>query len=186
MSIWFNLLGYQLAWFTSVVGAGHGLAWPSVLASGTFVLWQVRASVNPRNELRLLTVALALGVAVDGAFAISGWVRYATPAPALPAGGAPVWILALWAAFAMTLNGSLRYLQERIGIALALGAIGGPLAYMGAAHGWQAVSFTAPEWRGLLLVACGWAMAVPLLAGLARRLRQAADLAADAPTARTS
>lgn len=173
MSLLANLLGYQLAWFLTVIGAGHGMAWPAVLASTVYVVWQVLASRHPRIELRLLVAALLLGIALDGGFVVSGWVRYATPSPAWPPGGAPVWILALWACFAMTLNGSLRYLQGRLGVAFALGAIGGPLAYLGAARGWQAVSFAAPQWRGLLLVACGWAIAVPLLAALARRLAQA-------------
>ena len=133
-----QFIGYQLAWFITVIGAGNGLAWPSILASMAFVLWQVRASSTPGIELRLLVVALALGMLVDGAFAISGWVRYATPAPAWPPGGAPLWILALWASFAMTLNGSLRYLQGRMGMAVVLGAVGGPLAYLGAARGWAA------------------------------------------------
>jgi hypothetical protein len=186
MSFWTNLLGYQFAWFVTVIGAGHGLAWPSVLASIAFVLSQVRASATAGVELRLLATALVLGMAVDGAFAISGWVRYATPAPAWPPSGAPLWILALWASFAMTLNGSLRYLQGRLGMAAVLGAVGGPLAYLGAARGWHAVSFVAPAWRGLLLVACGWALAVPLLAALAGRLRQAAIPPANAVQAGTS
>jgi hypothetical protein len=125
-------------------------------------------------------------MAVDGAFAISGWVRYATPAPAWPPGGAPLWILALWASFAMTLNGSLRYLQGRLGMAVILGAVGGPLAYLGAARGWHAVSLVAPAGRGLLLVACGWAISVALLAALARRLRQSATPSAGALQAGTS
>ncbi len=179
MSFWTNLLGYQLAWFITVIGAGHGTVWPSVLASCAFVIWQVLASTTPGIQLRLLVVAVGLGIVVDGAFAISGWVRYATPAPAWPPGAAPVWILALWACFAMALNGSLRYLQGRLGVAFALGAIGGPLAYLGAQRGWQAVSFADPAWRGLLFVACGWALAVPLLAALAQRLRLAAIVPAD-------
>src|SRR5271170_2891843 len=179
MSFWANLVGYQLAWFLTVIGAGHGLAWPAVLGSMVFVVWQVFASDHPTIELRLLVVALLMGIVVDGGFVASGWVRYATPAPAWPPGGAPLWILALWACFAMTLNQSLRYLQGRVALAVALGAIGGPLAYLGAARGWQAVSFAVPQWRGVLLVACGWAIAVPLLAGLARRLRQAATRMTD-------
>jgi hypothetical protein len=185
MSFWTNLLGYQLAWFLTVIGAGHGLAWPSVLAATAFVLWQLLAAGHRSSELRLLVAALLLGMAVDGGFAVSGWVRYATPAPAWPPGGAPVWILTLWACFAMTLNGSLRYLQGRSGIAAALGAIGGPLAYLGAARGWQAVDFPAPPWHGLLLVACGWGISVPLLAAFARRLRLSVTRQADALQAPT-
>ena len=44
----------------------------------------------------------------------------------------PVWILALWCAFASTLNVSLVWLQGRYLMAILLGAIAGPIAYLGA------------------------------------------------------
>ena len=43
------------------------------------------------------------------------------------------------------------------------------LRYLGAARGWQVVTFAEPTWRALLVLALGWAMATPALAWLARR-----------------
>jgi hypothetical protein len=68
----------------------------------------------------------------------------------------------------MTLNRSLAYLRDRWWLALVLGAIGAPLAYLGAQRGWQAVVFQTPSWRGIAWIACSWAIAMPLLALLAR------------------
>lgn len=48
-------------------------------------------------------------------------------------------------------------------IGAALGAIGGPLAYLAAARGWGAVIFIAPAWRAELLLAVGWAAAMLVL-----------------------
>ena len=54
-------------------------------------------------------------------------------------------------------------------LACAVGAIGGPLAYWGAARGWQAVQFEPPAWRATAALAAGWALALPALTAGARR-----------------
>jgi len=169
MKLWSNFLGYQAVWFCAVIGAGGDLWWPAVAATIVFAAWQFTVSAQRGSDLRLLGVALACGCVVDGVLATSGLARYAADAPALPPGGAPLWILSLWASFSLTLNSSQGYLRGRPWAAFILGAIGGPLAYAGAARGWQALEFAAPAWHGLAWLACAWAAAMPLLATLARR-----------------
>lgn len=169
MKLWTNFLGYQAVWFAAVIGAGNGLWWPGVAAGAAFVAWQLAASAHRGADLRLIGIALACGCVIDGGLGATGLARYGAFAPALPPGGAPLWILALWASFSLTLNSSLGYLRGHPVAALVLGAVGGPLAYSGAARGWQALAFEAPTWRALAWLACGWALAMPLLAGLARR-----------------
>lgn len=44
----------------------------------------------------------------------------------------PIWILALWLGFATTLNVSLAWMQGKTITAVLFGAVGGPLAYLGA------------------------------------------------------
>lgn len=185
MMVWSTLLGYQLVWFLTVTGAAHGKAWPSVVCSLVFISWQMLASEQPKVDLRLLVGAVLLGLVVDGVLAASGWARYATPAPAWPPGGAPLWILALWACFAMTLKRSLVYLQGRPWMALTCGAIGGPLAYLGAARGWRAVNLAPPAWRALLWLGVSWAIAVLLLSTFARRWTRATRHVAGALQARS-
>jgi hypothetical protein len=174
MSVWLNLAGYQLVWFAAVIGAGNGMAWPGVIAMLVFAAWQLARSQQRRIDLQLVAVALLLGATIDGSLALSGWAIYAAPAPALPSGGAPIWILALWIAFALTLDQTLLFLQTRIGLAVLFGAIGAPLAYAGAARGWNAVTFAAPAWHALAAIALGWAVAMPLLAALARHWKTTA------------
>ncbi|GAB2590708.1 DUF2878 domain-containing protein [Dyella jejuensis] len=170
MSFWGNLIGYQLVWFAAVIGAARGAAWPGLISGLLFISWQTVTAKRPEVELRLLAIALLLGIVIDGVMAQRGWARYATSSPAFPEHGAPWWILALWMSFATTLNRSLAYLRDRPWLALALGAIGAPLAYLGAQRGWHAVVFAAPAWRGIGWIAASWALALPLLAWLARRL----------------
>lgn len=168
-STWTNLVGYQIVWFIAVAGAGRGQAWPAVAAMAVFAAWQLAVSRRRRLELRLAAVAFAMGMVLDGGLAASGMLRYAAAAPALPAGGAPLWILALWIAFALTVARSLAWLQGRSLLGALLGALGAPMAYLGAASGWNAVVFEQPAWPALLCLAVGWAVAIPLLSGLAGR-----------------
>lgn len=166
MSFWLSLIGYQAVWFVAVIGAGHGLAWPGVLGMPVYALVQLACARNVRVDLALMAAGLVMGFLLDGALSRSGLVDYAAgwPNPAL----APGWILALWVTFALTFSQSLRYLQTRLWLAALLGLVGGPLAYLGAARGWQVVTFAEPTWRALLALALGWALATPALAWLAR------------------
>lgn len=161
-----NLLGNQVVWLCAVIGAGQGLAWPGVVAAALYCLSQFWLNSTRRVDLRLVLAALALGLALDSAMAASGLARYAAPWPSSEL--APAWILGLWAAFAMTLTQSLAFLQQRAWLAFVFGAIGGPLAYLGAARGWQAVTFAPPQWQGWLALAAGWGVAMLVLARLAR------------------
>lgn len=167
MNFWLSLIGYQLVWFIAVIGAGRGLAWPGVLAMLAYALTQWVMARHWRIDLSLMAAAAIFGFLLDGALTRSGLARYAAGWAHLAL--APAWIVALWMAFALTFSQSLRYLQTRLGLAALLGFVGGPLAYLGAARGWQAVSFAEPMWRGMLVLGIGWALATPTLAWLARR-----------------
>ncbi len=162
---WANVIGNQLVWLCAVVGAGQGLRWPALLAAAIYVASQLMLSARPMVELKLLVVAVLCGLVVDGVAGGSEQVVYAAAWPARWL--APVWILALWAAFAMTLTVSLKVLQRRLWLAALLGLIA-PLAYISAARGWAAVQFPAPSWQGVAVLAVGWAIALPLLATCAR------------------
>ncbi|CAM5418427.1 hypothetical protein RLIN73S_00007 [Rhodanobacter lindaniclasticus] len=121
---------------------------------------------NIRVDLALIAAGLLFGCLLDGTLSRSGLARYAAgwPDPAW----APGWILALWVSFALTFSQVVRYLQTRLWLAALLGLVGGPLAYLGAARGWQVVTFAEPTWRAVLALALGWALATPALAWLAR------------------
>jgi hypothetical protein len=77
-------------------------------------------------------------------------------------------MVALWVLFATTFNASLRWLRGRPLLAMALGAVGGPLAYLAGAQ-LGAISF--PELAsGLAVQAAGWTLLMPLLMRIADRL----------------
>ena len=183
MRFWGNLIGYQAVWFCAVIGAGRGLAWTGVLAAAAFIAWQLWLSQNRAVEIRLLALALVLGSLVDGMPAAHGWAQYAAPWPSVAF--VPVWILALWAAFSQTITQSLALLMRHVGLAIAFGAVGGPLAYLGASRGFDAVTLVQPDSRALVWLAVGWGFAMPTLAIAARRWSRVAP-AEEAAMMRTS
>ncbi|HUD40859.1 MAG TPA: DUF2878 family protein [Dokdonella sp.] len=165
-------IGYQAVWLCAVAGAGRGLAWPGIAAAAAFVAAMLIAAARPMHEALLAAVAVLAGVLLDGGLAASGWLRYAAAWPT--AAFAPAWILALWAAFATTLPVLLpAWLSKPLPAAL-FGAIGGPLAYLGAARGFDAVAFVAPG-PALAALALGWAAALALLAMLVRSAPHAVE-----------
>lgn len=166
MRFWASLAGYQLVWFTSVIGAGRGLAWPGIIAALLYAAAQLGAAHRYRADLSLMAMAIVMGLVFDGGLIHAGLARYAAQWPF--SWVTPAWILALWTSFSLTFTQSLAYLQTRLWLAALLGAVGGPLAYFGAQRGWQAITFADPSWRALLYLSAGWGLATPALAWFAR------------------
>ncbi len=167
-----NAVLFQLAWFGFVAGAARNMAWlgliPLVLLAGH----ALRDPATRRADLLLGLAALAIGLVLDGSFARAGLLVYADAEASLL--GAPGWILAMWLAFAWTLNHSLAYLQKHLGIAVALGVVAGPFSYYIAGRAWGALEFTGDARMTLVLLAIAWGLATGALVLLARRLAQPA------------
>ena len=165
-----NIAGYQLVWLAVVSSAGAARPMLGIGAALAFVAIQLAFSRTRVADFGFVAVSIACGFVVDGTLAHFGQVRYAANEAALPA---PLWIIALWAAFAMTLNHSLRWVLGRPFLAALLGALGGPLAYAAAARGFGAVTLEPPAWASLGSIAAGWALALALFALVGERSRRA-------------
>lgn len=177
-----NFIGYEAVWFMAVIGAGAGWNYPGVVAAAVFATVQLSVSRMWSADLQLAGAALLVGMLADGLLAHSHLLRYAAASTALPPGGAPVWILSLWVAFALTLNHSLKWVVQRPPLAICLGVCGGPLAYLAAARVAAAVQFSPPAWRALAILATQWAAAMALFCILHRlQARAPAQHAAVAP-----
>ncbi|MGH8210288.1 MAG: DUF2878 domain-containing protein [Steroidobacteraceae bacterium] len=170
MKTWVNFFAYEAVWFVTVYAAGRNLSWPGVLSALLFagVQWVYSGRAVRMLDARLVGVALLLGMILDGTLAATDLVRYTPSSPALP-GGAPLWMLALWASFALTLNHSLRWLRGRSVSGALLGAIGGPFAYLSASRLAGVALLVPPNWRAVACLALGWSAALGLLSYLAGR-----------------
>jgi len=154
-----NFAAFQVGWFACVLGAANGQPWVGLPVVGLAIALHLLLAKRPGQEARLIGVAILTGLVADSLLASSGWLRYASPAPA--EGLAPYWILAMWALFATTLNVSMGWLKGRTGLAVLLGAVFGPLSYM-AGRRLGALEFIDFQ-AGTLALALAWAIAMPLL-----------------------
>ena len=168
MNKWINIIFYQGVWLLAVAGAARGWWWAGPVAVAIFAVVQLALSTSRRADFLLLCIAAAAGFAIDSLFARSGALSYAAPVPWTTL--APVWIVALWVNFALTLNHSLSYLRSHLALAAILGAIGAPLAYWAAFNGWNAITFTGRPIGTLVVLAAVWAVATPVLCVIANRL----------------
>ena len=168
-----NLLGFQAVWFAAVIGAANGSPWAGPVAAGVFIAAHLAWTPDRSGDKRLLAAALPMGLAADSLLVATGLLVFASPWPS--AFLAPVWILAMWAGFALTLNHSMAFLRDRPWLAAGFGAIGGPLAYLGASNAFGAVSFGHSAPLALLALGVIWGVALPVLYRLGCAQRTPSD-----------
>jgi Protein of unknown function (DUF2878) len=161
-----NIALFQAGWFSCVLGAAHGNPWLGMSVVALIVAASVLTSARPGAQLQLMVLTGLVGYSWDSWLAVSGLIAY-PPGPLAPP-LAPLWILALWLLLATTLNVSLRWLQARPPVAAMLGALAAPLAYIGAERLGALTLLRAQP--ALWALAAGWALLLPLLLLLARRL----------------
>jgi len=162
-----NYALYQAGWFACVLGAARGLpGWGSAVAC-TLAAVHVGLTREPAIELRLMAVAVVVGVLIETILLASG--VYAFSSGTLVAGWPPPWMIALWMQFAATFRLSLRPILARPLRALAFGAVGGPLAFL-AGERLGAVTFLQPYGVSLAALAVAWAVAMGFFSALIQRM----------------
>lgn len=168
-----RLLIFQAVWLACAIGAARGHVWPGLAAAGGLVvLHLVLSERRPAAAVGLLAAGL-LGALAESLLARVGLVVYAAPWPTPTL--APAWIVALWVAFAATLEPTRRLLGRHAGYkAGALGLAFGPLSYV-AGEKLGALHLLEPAWRGWLATGLLWAMAFPALLALDGRLGSPRD-----------
>lgn len=165
LHIWGNALWFNAFWFAVVLGAAHNqlvIAWATLAA---FIIWTGWFGGRWQADARMAVAGILVGITVEPIWLSSGLLTY----PQIGAYNLPPgWIVGLWAAFAICFNHCLWWLQQRLWLALLLGAIGSILS-ISSAERLGAVTF--PQgWSALVVVySIIWALVTPLLAWLASR-----------------
>lgn len=163
----FNFVQFQLLWWVCVLSAEPGLSAGALLLVTGLTLLHLHFVEGWRQSIPLLLAAL-IGCLFDQVGYRMGWVDFSYHNSG--ASFIPLWMMALWLAFSCTLNVSLGWLQNQPLLAALLGAIFGPLAYWGAQQ--LGVVILSSEIKGLVWVACEWAIALPLLLAIRTRFNQ--------------
>ena len=160
---WFNAIWFQSTWFLCVLGRDALLLYTLAMLTLHFTL-----VASARDEARRLLPIAAVGIGVDTLLSVIGIFDFG---PVL----VPLWLMALWVAFAAALTRALGVFGRSRGLAALVGGIGVPFNYaVGAKMGAVALPMD-PVVSGAVLIAT-WAILLPGLyqiAGKAPPLEQA-------------
>ena len=166
-----NFILFQIGWFACVIGAAKQMPWLGVATVVAIVAWHFTQAKQAKKEVQLLIIALVIGGTFDQIMLNHQLITY--QAHGWSSMLVPVWILALWAEFVTVLNVSLRWMKGRWIIAVLFGAIGGPLAYMGAEKLGAVTLNHLPI--SYIALSVGWACLTPLLLKFSQKFDGFAD-----------
>ena len=163
-----NFLLFQIAWFAAISGGANG--WPLLGSIPALIVVAIHLGLNRdhfRREAVLIVAITLLGVVIETTFISLGALHYAgtNAGAAVP----PVWIVALWLAFGTLPHGSLSWLSGRMWPQLFLGAVFGPLSYVGGVK-LGAATMPVPITVPVMIISAGWALAMVVMFQLADKL----------------
>jgi hypothetical protein len=165
-----NLLGFQAAWWATILSAANGMPGLAAAASGTAVALHLALFDRSAEERRLLLAATAVGLVLETGNALAGFTRFDPRPFDLPI--APAWMVVQWTVLGGILRHSLGWLRGRYALAAVLGAVAAPPAYLGGERlGALAVGGTP----ALIAFAAEYAAAMPLLLWVESRTRAPAS-----------
>lgn len=155
-----NIIGFQLGWFSCVLGAANQMPWLGPAVAVPILGWHLLNAHDIRAEFKLIALASLLGIVFDQALLWTGLLNFET-STRWPPQLLPLWMMTLWLLFNTTLNVGLRWLRSNTVLAMVLGFVGGPLAYLAGAK-LGAIEIID---RPVLLIVLGlsWALLMPTL-----------------------
>jgi hypothetical protein len=160
-SMLINAALFQIGWFACVMG-GNTIA----LLSALLVLLAHWFFISKSfAEWRLIFLVAIAGTLIDS-------ILFATNifTDGSERSFAPLWLISLWLIFPTTLNHSFAWLHQRLGLAIVLGAIAGPLSYLAGVK-LGAVNFGVEPMQAMLVIGVIWAIFLPVSLALIARWR---------------
>jgi hypothetical protein len=170
MTLWINIGFYQLGWFAIVLGMAHHRPWLGSSISAVAIALDLMLAPHRVRRSKLLVIAVIVGAFAESLNAVLG-VYSVTSGSVLHEWASPPIVL-LWAGFSTTFERSLRWIAARYGLALAIGALAGPLAFFGGER-LGAITLSRNPWL-LAALSTEWALTLPLLAWCSDRLKRTA------------
>jgi len=154
-----NAIGFQVGWFTCIAAVRYSLEIPALIFCGVLVGIHFFYTDTPLKDFKLSLSCVALGIVIDSslqyfsAISFYGWALGPL---------SPFWLWMVWILFALTLNSSLAFLQNKHLILSAVaGLLFGPLSYI-AGTKLGAAAFDN-SLSSIATLACIWMITLPLL-----------------------
>ena len=155
-----NAILFQITWFACVLGAANQLIWPGIICCTGFAIWQPQAKRRHSSDLTIVWYSIIAGLIIDSSWIKLGFFNYQSPWPHVAI--APIWIIALWLSFALSINHSLSWLKSHPILPTTMGLIGAPLSYW-AGHKLGALEFITPPAYSLSCLGIVWAITLSFL-----------------------
>ena len=125
-----NLILFQFSWWVCVLGTAYDLSYIGPLCMLLFLTLHL-FYLNPNcQEAKFIVYVLLIGTLVDTCLASTGLMSYEGIYNDSIRNLAPLWITAMWAGFAATINHSMSWLNNRPISGFLLGGVFGPLSYL--------------------------------------------------------
>jgi hypothetical protein len=168
MALLVNFIGFQVGWFACVLGAANDKELLGMIIALGAIIYHVVTQGDLRKELKLILVALAIGLLWETWVLNLDILRYPSHPESLF--WAPSWLVMMWALFATTINLSMGWLKGRWALSVLMGAVFGPLAFIGGEK-LGAVVFLDST-LSIITLSVGWGLLMPLLLWTAERINQ--------------
>jgi hypothetical protein len=166
MALLVNFIGFQVGWFACVLGAANDKELLGMIIALGVIIFHAVTQDDSRKELKLVLVAVVIGLFWETWVLNLDILRYPSHPDALfwP----PSWLIMMWALFATTINLSMGWLKSRWALAVLMGAVFGPLAFIGGEK-LGAVVFLDST-LSIITLSVGWGLLMPLLLWTAERI----------------
>jgi len=168
MNLLLNIGLFKIGWLACVMGAANNIALQGCLLALFIAAISIRQSANSRVEILFVAIVTLIGLLWETLVVSQQWMIYASHAVAPDRGVtlAPYWLVVMWLLFATTINHSLSWLVHKPLIAMVMGAVFGPMAFI-AGEKLGAVVFVN-QVAAMLALAVGWAILMPLVCAIAK------------------
>jgi len=166
MALLVNFIGFQVGWFACVLGAAKDKELLGMIIALGVIICHVATQGDSRKELKLVLIASAIGLIWETWVLNLDILRYPSHPEALfwP----PTWLIMMWALFATTINLSMAWLKGRWVLSVLMGAVFGPLAFIGGER-LGAVVFLDST-LSIITLSVGWGLLMPLILWIAERI----------------
>ena len=154
----YDLLGFKVCWVLCAFCSVWEKPYLGPLVTLIFIIGHLLIVNFNFRDIKIIIASIILGFIIDTLFLNFDFVIYKNSI-----NYAPLWIIAMWAGFSITLIYTLDSLQNKYFMAALLGLVGGPLSYQA---GDSIGSITINHNYSYIVLAIAWAIAIPLLLSL--------------------
>lgn len=126
--LWFNAIGFQVVWWSCILFHARYFGLLAVGVAAAYVACHFYGLKEKKAEFKFVALVFAMALIGEALTQMLGIYRVDSfwPLPYL----IPLWLMALWIAFACTLRHALKMILNRPKIAIFVTMIMGPFSYL--------------------------------------------------------